>query len=242
MAHKNNILLKVKDLSVSYGMVKALKEVSIELAAGEFIALVGANGSGKSTMLETLIGFHKPDQGSIYFNGEDITSLPTYTVVTKGMALCPEGRGVLPQMSVYDNILLGAYHNRSNIKKSMELALSLFPILSDRMQQMAGTLSGGQQQMLSIARALMANPKLLILDEPSLGLAPLLVNDILETVKKLSTEGYSILLSEQNVKKSLDYASRAYVFDTGKIVLSGSAEELKKNPAVVDAYLGEKQC
>jgi branched-chain amino acid transport system ATP-binding protein len=238
LEQKNDYMLRVEDLTVNYGMVTAIEGVSLEIKAGEFVALIGANGAGKSTFLETIIGIHNAKKGRIYYNGEDITSTSTDRIVAGGMSLCPEGRGVLPEMTVTDNLLLGAYHNRSKIKESMEFVFSMFPILVERRQQMAGTLSGGQQQMLSIARALMASPKLLLLDEPSLGLAPFLIDDILRAVTKLSQQGYTILLSEQNVKKSLMYASRGYVFDSGRIVLDGSSEELKNDSAVVDAYLG----
>jgi branched-chain amino acid transport system ATP-binding protein len=219
-------------------MVSALTNVSIEIFHGEFVALIGANGAGKSTLLETIIGINRPRHGKIYLMGEDITDMPTDRIVAKGIALSPESRGILPQMTVTDNLLLGAYHNRQAIRKSMETIFKIFPILETRMKQSAGTLSGGEQQMLSVGRALMASPKLLMFDEPSLGLAPLVVNEIFRVIGNLAEVGYSILLSEQNSKKALDYAHRVYVFETGNIVIEGRSEELKHNQAVVEAYLG----
>ena len=238
MARNNEPLLRVEDLTVNYGMVRALQGVSLEINEGEFVALVGANGAGKSTLLESVIGIHQPRRGRVFFEGREITSWSTDRIVAQGVVLCPEGRGILPRMTVSDNLLLGAFHNRSRIPGSLELVFGLFPILAERRNQMAGTLSGGQQQMLSIARALMASPKLLMLDEPSLGLAPLIVDDIFKIISRLAGEGYTVLLSEQNVKKSLEYASRGYVFDSGKLVLSSDSEDLRTNELVVEAYLG----
>lgn len=238
MAQTEAAVLRVEELSVSYGIVSALKNVTLEVQEGELVALIGANGAGKSTFLATILGINRPREGRITFLGEDITHKPTERIVAGGIFLCPEGRGILPQMSVAENLLLGAYHNRRAINEGFARVFKLFPILAERRSQTAATLSGGQQQMLAIGRALMASPKLLMLDEPSLGLAPLVVNEVLEIVAQLAGEGYTVLLSEQNAKKALQYASRAYVFETGKVVLEGTPEELMANEAVIQAYLG----
>jgi branched-chain amino acid transport system ATP-binding protein len=226
------------DVSVSYGIVSALRNVTLTIFEGEFVALIGANGAGKSTFVETVLGIQRPKSGTVSFMGQDITQKPTEQIVASGISLCPEGRGILWEMTVLENLLLGAYHNRRKIDQSMSRVFEIFPILQERLNQTAGTLSGGQQQMLSIARALMARTRLLMLDEPSLGLAPLVVNEVLEIIKKLSEEGYTIVLSEQNAKKALQYASRAYVFETGRIVLEGHSRQLMNNEAVIQAYLG----
>jgi branched-chain amino acid transport system ATP-binding protein len=231
-------VLEVKNLSFSYGMVSALRGVSMEVGIGEFVALIGANGAGKSTFMATVLGISRASQGNILFMGKEITYKPTDRIVASGICLCPEGRGILPEMNVKDNLLLGAYHNRSAIDLSLSRVFKLFPILEERKGQSAGTLSGGQQQMLSIGRALMGAPKLLMLDEPSLGLAPLVVKEILEILLGLARDGQTILLSEQNVRKALQYASRAYVFETGRVMLEGASEDLMRNEAVIEAYLG----
>lgn len=238
MEQTKDEVLSVKDLSFAYGMVSALRQVSMEIRRGEFVALIGANGAGKSTFMATVLGINRASGGSVCFMGEKITHRPTDRIVASGICLCPEGRGILPEMNIMDNLLLGAYHNRSNIDQSLSRVFRIFPILAERKGQSAGTLSGGQQQMLSIGRALMGIPKLLMLDEPSLGLAPLLVREILEILHGLARDGQTILLAEQNVRKALQYASRAYVFETGKIVLAGPSEDLMKNEAVIEAYLG----
>lgn len=234
----NMAILSVNDLSVSYGMVSALVDVTIETYEGEFVALIGANGAGKSTLLETILGIVKPKKGKIDFNGKDITRMPTDKIVASGLSLCPEGRGILPQMTVQDNLLLGAFHNRKSIEPALSQSFEIFPVLKNRLNQLAGTLSGGEQQMLSIGRALMGAPQFLMLDEPSLGLAPIVVNEVFQSIDQLAKNGYTILLSEQNAKKALDYATRAYVFETGRIVLKGNSDDLKTNPAVTEAYLG----
>jgi branched-chain amino acid transport system ATP-binding protein len=219
-------------------MVSALRGVNMEVDTGEFVALIGANGAGKSTFMATVLGITRASHGSILFLGEEITYSPTDRIVASGICLCPEGRGILPEMNVIDNLLLGAFHNRSATNRSLCRVFELFPILKERKGQCAGTLSGGQQQMLSIGRALMGAPKLLMLDEPSLGLAPLVVKEILEILSSLVENGQTILLSEQNVRKALQYASRAYVFETGKVVLEGPSKDLMRNEAVIEAYLG----
>jgi branched-chain amino acid transport system ATP-binding protein len=227
---------------VAYGSVPALRNLNLKIHHGEFIALIGANGAGKTTLLETILGINKAQHGSIHFYGKDMTTAPTHAIVAAGISLCPEGRGILTQMSVMENLLLGAYHNRRMIKSSLNTVFSIFPIIEERQNQTAGTLSGGQQQMLSIARALMGAPKLLMFDEPSLGLAPLVVNELFKIIHKLSQDGYTVLLSEQNSRKALQYASRGYVFETGRLVLEGRTEELITNQAVVEAYLGDETC
>lgn len=232
-------ILQIADLSVSYGMISALIGVNISIYRGEFVAFIGANGAGKSTLLETVIGIHKPKRGKIFYKGEDTGKLSTERIVSKGVSLCPEGRGILPQMTVMDNLLLGAYHNRKSMKKSLSNVFTIFPILERRQKQLGGILSGGEQQMLSIGRALMAAPSLLMLDEPSLGLAPMIVHNIFEIIAVLSQKEYSIMLSEQNANKALQYAHRAYVFETGRMILEGNSEELLTNDGVIDAYLGE---
>ncbi len=238
LAKNRSTVLDVVGLSVAYGMVSALRQVSVRVLKGEFVALIGANGSGKSTFLESVMGLHKTTEGRITFLGDDITNKPTDRIVAAGMTLCPEGRGTLPQMSVLENLLLGAYHNRQAMNAQLEMVFELFPVLARKTDQSAGTLSGGEQQMLSIGRSLMASPKLLMLDEPSLGLAPKVIGEILNTISFLTQKGYAILLAEQNAKKALHYADRAYVFETGTIRHEGRAESLKRNQAVIDAYLG----
>jgi len=238
LAKNSQVLLKVTELSVSYGFISALRNASIELFEGEFVTLIGANGAGKSTLLEAILGMHHPDSGRVFFQGEDITHRPTDRIVAMGIALCPEGRGILPMMSVLENLQLGAFHCRDFIQEGLHRVSELFPILWKRKEQVAGTLSGGEQQMLSIGRALMASPSLLMLDEPSLGLAPLVVNEVFRIIGSLADDRHTILLAEQNVKKTLQYAERGYVFETGKIVLKGSARELMQNEAVIEAYLG----
>jgi branched-chain amino acid transport system ATP-binding protein len=231
-------LLEVTSVSVSYGLISALKGVSIELFEGELVTLIGSNGAGKSTFLEAVLGVHHLDQGKVAFMGEDITHRPTDRIVARGIALCPEGRGILPSMSVLENLQLGAFHQRHYIQEGLEKVYDLFPVLQRRKEQRAGTLSGGEQQMLSIGRALMAAPKLLMLDEPSLGLAPIVVTEVFKIIKTLADRGHTILLAEQNAKKALQYASRGYVFETGKIVLQGSAQDLMHNDEVIRVYLG----
>lgn len=238
LAENSPVMLEVKNLSVSYGFVSAVKEASVELGEGEFVTLIGANGAGKSTFLESVLGMQRAIGGSIFFKGREITNRPTDRIVARGISLCPEGRGILPLMSVLENLQLGAYHRRRTMEHGLERVLSQFPILGKRQHQAAGTLSGGEQQMLSIGRALMSSPELLMLDEPSLGLAPLVVTELFKIIGHLAGERHTILLAEQNAKKALQYASRGYVFETGKIVLKGKSHELMQNEAVIKAYLG----
>jgi len=228
----------VKNLSVSYGHINALKGVDINVKAGEIVVLIGANGAGKTSLLETILGVNNVDEGSILFKGEDITNKSADRIVRSGMFLVPEGRGVFSSMSVSDNLLLGAHHNLKGSKDKMDYVFSSFPILKDRRTQVAGTLSGGERQMLAIARALMSSPDMILVDEPSIGLAPKIVNDIFDILTKLNSEGYSILLSEQNVYKALKCAHRGYVMETGNILLGAASEDLLDNPEIRKAYLG----
>ena len=228
------------DLSVSYGLISAVKEVNVELFEGELVALIGANGAGKSTFLETVLGIHRAVRGRVFFLGEEITHKSTDRIVALGIALCPEGRGILPLMSVLENLQLGAFHHRGFMQEGLNMVSELFPILWKRKDQAAGTLSGGEQQMLSIGRALMASPRLLMLDEPSLGLAPLVVNELFTIIESLASDSHTVLLAEQNAKKALQCSKRGYVFETGRIVLEGSAQELTNNDAVIRVYLGGK--
>ena len=230
--------MEIKDLSVSYGHVRALKKANVIVNEGEIVVLVGANGAGKTTVLETVLGINEPEEGDIVFLGKSIAGEPADKNVRKGVFLVPEGRGVFPSMNVTDNLLLGAHHNLHKAAENMERVFDSFPILGERRDQTAGTLSGGERQMLAIGRALMSNPKLIMVDEPSIGLAPIIVNDIFEILIGLNKKGYSILLSEQNANKALKSADRGYVLETGNVVLSGTAEELLVDPAVRSAYLG----
>ena len=238
MAENKSPILKVSALSVSYGFISAVKDASIDLFEGELVTLIGANGAGKSTFLEAILGMHRAIGGRIFFMGDEITHKATDHLVALGIALCPEGRGILPLMSVLENLQLGAFHQRGFMEEGLNRVFELFPILRERKQQAAGTLSGGEQQMLSIGRALMAAPKLLMLDEPSLGLAPIVVNELLRIIGQLADRGHTILLAEQNARKALQCAKRGYVFETGKIVLEGSAQDLMHNDEVVRVYLG----
>jgi branched-chain amino acid transport system ATP-binding protein len=235
---KASTILEVKNLSVSYGHINALKGVDINVKAGEIVVLIGANGAGKTSLLETILGVNNVDEGSILFKGEDITNKSADRIVRSGMFLVPEGRGVFSSMSVSDNLLLGAHHNLKGSKDKMDYVFSSFPILKDRRTQVAGTLSGGERQMLAIARALMSSPDMILVDEPSIGLAPKIVNDIFDILTKLNSEGYSILLSEQNVYKALKCAHRGYVMETGNILLGAASEDLLDNPEIRKAYLG----
>jgi branched-chain amino acid transport system ATP-binding protein len=238
LAENRTPVLQVSELSVSYGHISAVQDATIELFEGELVTLIGANGAGKSTFLETIMGIHRPTRGRISFMGEEITHMPTDGIVALGISLCPEGRGILPSMSVLENLQLGAFHNRRYLGESLVKVFGLFPILEKRKQQAAGTLSGGEQQMLSVGRALMADPKVLMLDEPSLGLASIVVDEVFRIIGELSDHGHTILLSEQNAKKALRYARRGYVFQTGRVVLEGSAEDLMRDNEVIRFYLG----
>jgi branched-chain amino acid transport system ATP-binding protein len=230
--------LEIDNLAVSYGHVNALKGISLNVCEGEIVVLIGANGAGKTSIMETVLGVNPVDEGTIIFQGNDITNTASDKIVRSGIFLVPEGRGVFSSMSVTDNLLLGAHHNLKGSKEKMEYVFESFPILKERKDQVAGTLSGGERQMLAIARALMSSPKMILVDEPSIGLAPKIVNDIFDILIKLNKEGYSILLSEQNVYKALKCAHRGYVMETGNIVLSGTSEELLNNSDIRKAYLG----
>jgi branched-chain amino acid transport system ATP-binding protein len=233
-------LLEVSELSVSYnGFVKALDSVSLQVFPGELITLVGSNGAGKTTLLRAISGIVKPQSGTIMFRNVDLKKLPPEKIVRQGIAHSPEGRQVLGQQSVEDNLLLGAYVRKDKaVQSDLEKMYSFFPRLKERRKQRAGTLSGGEQQMLAMSRALMSRPELLLLDEPSLGLAPLIVREIFRFIEQLRREGVTILLVEQNARLALEAADRAYVLDSGRILLAGSASDLLLSDAVRDAYLG----
>lgn len=235
---QNNAILKIDNLYVSYGHVKALNGIDLEVKRGEVVVLVGANGAGKTSIMETVLGANIPESGTIRFKGQEIQGASIDKNVRNGMYLVPEGRGVFAYMNVMDNLLLGAHHNLKDASKKLELVFDTFPILGERRTQIAGTLSGGERQMLAIARALMSSPEMILVDEPSIGLAPIIVNDIFEILINLNKEGYSILLSEQNVYKALKIAHRGYVLETGKIMKSGTSEELLNDETVKNAYLG----
>jgi len=235
---QNEMLLRVDNLSVAYGHINALKEVNLEVYRVEIVVLIGANGAGKTTLLETSLGINAPQAGVITFKGKTISGVPADRNVRAGLCLVPEGRGVFASMSVLDNLLLGAHHNIKNVGKNLKRVYQWFPRLEERKSQIARTLSGGERQMLAIARALMSAPELIMVDEPSLGLAPIIVNDIFDILVHLNQEGYTILLSEQNAYKSLKCAHRGYVLETGKVTLSGSAAQLLNDPGVREAYIG----
>lgn len=234
-------MLQIKNLNVSYGGINALRGINIEVPKNKIITLIGANGAGKSTTLKSIIGIVKGNQGEIIYKGEDITNLKTKDIVRKGIVLVPEGRGVFSNLSVKENLILGAYvrDDKEQIKKDINWVYDLFPILKEREWQKAGTLSGGEQQMLAVGRALMTKPELLMMDEPSLGLAPLIVKDIFNIIKQIHRQGVTILLIEQNAKAALEVADYGYVLETGEIVLEGKGDNLLVNDDVKKAYLGE---
>lgn len=234
---QNETILKVDNISVSYGHIEALKDVNLEVRKGEIVVLVGANGAGKTTLMESVLGVNTPEKGGISFKGEPISPAVDRNV-RRGMFLVPEGRGVFASMNVMDNLLLGAHHNLKGADKKMKKVFEAFPVLGERKDQVAGTLSGGERQMLAIARALMSEPEMIMVDEPSIGLAPIIVNDIFNILVELNKEGYSILLSEQNVYKALKCAHRGYVLETGSVVMEGESEKLMNDPGVREAYLG----
>jgi branched-chain amino acid transport system ATP-binding protein len=233
-------MLQIKNLNVHYGVIHALKDVTLEVNQGEIVTLIGANGAGKTTTLRTISGLNKATSGEIFLEGENITNLPAPKRVTKGISQVPEGRRIFPEMSVLENLELGAFlrKDKNEIKKDIEHIYELFPILGNRKKQMAGTLSGGEQQMLAMGRALMSRPKILLLDEPSMGLAPLLVREIFEIIKNINSTGTTILLVEQNARMALSIANRAYVIETGSIIISGTGEELAKSDEIQKSYLG----
>jgi branched-chain amino acid transport system ATP-binding protein len=233
-------LLEVKDVHTFYGNIEALKGISIEVEEGECVTLIGSNGAGKSTTLRSISGLTPPRQGSIRFQDREISETPPQEIVSMGVALSPKGRHVFPRMTVYENLMLGAYLRRddSGISDDLERVYSLFPRLKERERQKGGTMSGGEQQMLAIGRALMAQPTLLLLDEPSMGIAPILVERIYETIAEINRQGTTILLVEQNANFALDVSKRAYVLETGAVTLSDKSEALRENPEVQKAYLG----
>ena len=234
-------MLEVKELQVYYGVIQALKDISFEVNQGEVIALIGANGAGKTTTLQTLTGLLPSKHGSIVFEGVDITKMPAHKIVEMGIAHVPEGRRVFSQLSVYENLIMGAYtrKDKKEIAENLAKVYQRFPRLEERKNQRAGTLSGGEQQMLAMGRALMSNPKMIVMDEPSMGLSPIFVNEIFDIIEKVSASGTTVLLVEQNAKKALSIADRAYVLETGKIVLSGDANVLMNDDSIKKAYLGE---
>lgn len=234
-------MLTIENLQVYYGMINAIKGVSFTVDAGEIIALIGANGAGKTTILHTITGLVTPRSGSIVFEGQDLLKTPAHKIVSLGMAHVPEGRRIFQELTVYDNLRLGAFtlHDNKRYESNLAYVYKHFPRLEERKKQIAGTLSGGEQQMLAMGRALMSNPKIILMDEPSMGLSPLLVNEIFHIIREVSADGTTVLLVEQNAKKALSIANRAYVLETGTISLSGNASELMGNEQVKKAYLGE---
>lgn len=234
-------MLEVSNLKVNYGMIQAIKGISFKVEEGEIIALIGANGAGKTTTLHTVSGLLKAREGSILFNGKELTKTQPHKIVEMGMAHVPEGRRIFQQLTVYENLILGAYtrSDKKEIAENLEMIYKRFPRLEERKKQIAGTLSGGEQQMLAMGRALMSNPKIVLLDEPSMGLSPLLVSEIFDIIQSINKSGTTVLLVEQNAKKALSIANRAYVLETGKIVLEGDAKELMNNDQIKKAYLGE---
>lgn len=231
-------MLKVDGIDVYYGVIRALKEVSLTVNDGEIVTLIGANGAGKTTTLKTISGLIRPRKGKITFNDHDLTKMAPHEIVSLGILQVPEGRRVFGNLTVMENLLMGAYLRKDDISRDLEWVFSLFPRLKERQKQKAGTLSGGEQQMLAIARALMGKPRVMLLDEPSLGLAPLLVLNIFETIQEINKQGVTILLVEQNAYMALQIAHRAYVIETGRVVMEGTGKELLNNEAVKKAYLG----
>ncbi|MBR2353789.1 MAG: ABC transporter ATP-binding protein [Clostridia bacterium] len=234
-------LLKVENLHVYYGMIQALKGISFEVKKGEIVSLIGANGAGKTTTLHTITGLLRPKQGKILYKGNDITHTPAHKIVSMGMVHVPEGRRIFQGLSVYDNLLLGAYSrkDKANIQKDMEEVFKQFPRLEERRRQLAGTLSGGEQQMLAMGRALLANPELIVMDEPSMGLSPLLVGEVFEIIESFREAGKTVLLVEQNAKKAMTISDRVYVLETGSVSAEGDAADLINDERIKKAYLGE---
>ncbi|MBO5167017.1 MAG: ABC transporter ATP-binding protein [Lachnospiraceae bacterium] len=234
-------MLEIKDLEVYYGMIQAIKGVSFEVNKGEVIALIGANGAGKTTILHTITGLLAPKKGTVTFEGKNITKVPGHKIVSMGMAHVPEGRRVFANLTVLQNLKLGAYtrKDKKEIDETLEMIYKHFPRLEERKNQLAGTLSGGEQQMLAMGRALMSHPQIILMDEPSMGLSPIFVNEIFDIIKEVSKSGTTVLLVEQNAKKALSIADRAYVLETGNIVMEGRADTLLNDDSVKKAYLGE---
>ena len=231
-------MLKIENLKVNYGGIQAVKGVSLEVSENEIVTLIGANGAGKSTILRTVSGLVKPAEGSVTFDGEEIAGRSPYEIVSKGITLVPEGRKVFPDLTVLENLKVGAYLRKDNIKPDIDWVYDLFPKLKERSWQAAGTMSGGEQQMLAVGRALMSRPKLMMMDEPSLGLAPLIVKDIFDIIKEIMRQGVTILLIEQNANMALQTANRAYVLETGLITMEGEGMELLNDEGIRKAYLG----
>ncbi len=233
-------MLEIKNLEVNYGYIKAVKGIDIEVEEGKIISILGANGAGKTSTLKAISGIIKPSAGQIIFNGEDISNLSSDKIVSKGLIHCPEGRKIFPQLTVEENLKVGAYivRDKKIIKENFQKVYEYFPRLLERKKQMAGTLSGGEQQMLALGRGIMANPKLLILDEPSLGLAPIIVGEIFNIIKKIKSEGVTILLVEQNAFQALKISDYSYVLETGKITLEGKSEDIRENEDIKKSYLG----
>jgi len=234
-------MLEVRGVETFYGNIRALREISIDVPGGGVVAIIGANGAGKTTLMKTIAGALAPRAGTISFLGEEITGLPSHKIVRRGVALVPEGRAILSRMTVRENLEMGAFTRRDRKKASLDMdrVMARFPVLEQRQGQLGGSLSGGEQQMLAIARALMSAPKLLLLDEPTLGLAPLVVTDIFAIIREINSTGTTILLVEQNVKQAMKVSSYTYVLETGKIVLSGPSKELLQEPRIKASYLGQ---
>ena len=234
-------MLTLENVSVNYGAIEALTGINLHVEQGEVVTLIGANGAGKTTTLRTITGLLDPKEGRVMYEGKQISGMPTHKLVPMGIAMSPEGRGVFANLSVRENLEMGAFirKDKKGIASDMERGFTLFPRLKEREQQKAGTLSGGEQQMLAMARALMSKPRLLLLDEPSLGLAPLVVHSIFEAIDQIKDEGTTILLVEQNANAALHHSDRAYVLETGRIVMEGNSKELAQDPRVKEAYLGE---
>lgn len=237
MSHEN--ILEISNLSVSYGGIKAVKDISFAVPKGKVVTLIGANGAGKSSTLRSIVGLEKPAQGSILFNGEELSGLSTDVIVEKGITLVPEGRRVFPNLTVLENLKIGAYMRKDDLSADIDWVCGLFPRLKERSWQKAGTLSGGEQQMLAIGRALMSKPSVIMMDEPSLGLAPIIVQGVFDIIKEINKQGVTILLVEQNANMALKAADRAYVMETGRITMSGTGAELLENDEIKAAYLGK---
>ncbi|KML36151.1 ABC transporter ATP-binding protein [Cytobacillus firmus] len=234
-------MLKVNGINAFYGKIQVLKNISLEVEEGSIVTILGANGAGKTTTMKTISGMLKPQAGSIQFQGQDVTGLRPDQLLRKGIALVPEGRQILSGMTVLENLEMGAYHRKDNeIDQDIKNVMERFPILEERQKQLGGTLSGGQQQMLAIARAILSKPKLLLLDEPSMGLAPLIVADIFKIIKEINEAGTTVLLVEQNARQALKISDYGYVLETGKMVAEGSSEKLLNDPRIMEAYLGRK--
>lgn len=236
---KTENLLEINNLVVRYGGIEAVRGISFGVPKGKIVTLIGSNGAGKSSTLRSVVGLVKPAAGSIFFKGEDLLRLPTETIVTRGITMVPEGRRVFVNLTVAENLRMGAYMRKDSIDKDLERVYTLFPRLKERSWQPAGTLSGGEQQMLAIARALMSKPELVMMDEPSLGLAPIIVQEVFEIIREINKEGTTILLIEQNANMALQTADYGYVMETGRITLSGTGRELAENEQVREAYLGK---